>query len=73
MTRLLRITLLGLLLIAGLLTALIYSLTWRPEPKQTLPRQLRGPSCADPVARAGAQSDDVERAIPGRQELRVLV
>ena len=37
MTRLLRITLLGLLIAAGLLACLIYSLTWRPEPKQTLP------------------------------------
>ncbi|MBE8594313.1 endonuclease/exonuclease/phosphatase family protein, partial [Pseudomonas sp. MAFF 301449] len=37
MTRLLRITLLGLLIIAGVLTALIYSLTWRPAPKETLP------------------------------------
>ncbi|WP_421558135.1 endonuclease/exonuclease/phosphatase family protein [Pseudomonas canadensis] len=37
MTRLLRITLLSLLIIAGLLTALIYSLTWRPEAKETLP------------------------------------
>ncbi len=37
MTRLLRITLLGLLIIAGVLAALIYSLTWRPAPKETLP------------------------------------
>lgn len=37
MTRLLRITLLGLLIIAGLLATLIYSLTWRPEAKETLP------------------------------------
>ena len=37
MTRLLRITLLGLLIVAGLLTALIYSLTWRPAAKETLP------------------------------------
>ena len=37
MTRLLRITLLSLLIIAGLLAALIYSLTWRPVDKQTLP------------------------------------
>lgn len=35
MTRLLRITLLGLLIIAGLLTAVIYSLTWRPAAKET--------------------------------------
>src|SRR5476649_409930 len=37
MTRLLRITLLSLLIIAGLLAALIYSLTWRPADKQILP------------------------------------
>ncbi|MGU9812286.1 endonuclease/exonuclease/phosphatase family protein [Pseudomonas sp. LF052] len=37
MTRLLRITLLSLLIIAGLLAALIYSLTWRPVDKQILP------------------------------------
>ena len=37
MTRLLRKTLVGLLILAGLLTALIYSLTWRPADKQTLP------------------------------------
>ena len=37
MTRLLRITLLSLLIIAGLLAALIYSLTWRPADKETLP------------------------------------
>lgn len=37
MTRLLRITLLSLLIITGLLAALIYSLTWRPADKETLP------------------------------------
>lgn len=37
MTRLLRKTLVGLLILAGLLTALTYSLTWRPADKQTLP------------------------------------
>lgn len=36
MTRLLRITLLSLLLIGLVLTGLIYSLTWRPLPKETL-------------------------------------
>ncbi|KWU53047.1 endonuclease/exonuclease/phosphatase family protein [Pseudomonas sp. R11F] len=43
MTRLLRIFLLGLLIIAGLLTALIYSLTWRPADKQTLPVSCGAP------------------------------
>ena len=37
MTRLLRFTLLGLLLLAGLLASLVYSLTWRPDPKESLP------------------------------------
>ncbi len=36
MTRLLRITLLSLLLIGLVLASLIYSLTWRPQPKETL-------------------------------------
>ncbi|MCO7570689.1 endonuclease/exonuclease/phosphatase family protein [Pseudomonas chlororaphis] len=36
MTRLLRITLLSLLLIGLVLASLIYSLTWRPLPKETL-------------------------------------
>lgn len=36
MTRLFRLTLLGLLIVAGLLVALTYSLTWRPEAKETL-------------------------------------
>ncbi|MFJ7145366.1 endonuclease/exonuclease/phosphatase family protein [Pseudomonas protegens] len=36
MTRLLRITLLSLLLIGLVLTGLIYSLTWRPQPKEPL-------------------------------------
>ncbi|KAA0949438.1 MULTISPECIES: endonuclease/exonuclease/phosphatase family protein [unclassified Pseudomonas] len=43
MTRLLRITLLGLLILAGLLTALIYSLTWRPGDKETLPVRCVAP------------------------------
>ncbi|MGY2292599.1 endonuclease/exonuclease/phosphatase family protein [Pseudomonas sp. SDO528_S397] len=43
MTRLLRLTLLGLLLLAALLTALIYSLTWRPVGKQTLPVRCMAP------------------------------
>ena len=37
MTRLLRYTLLGLLIVVGLTGALIYSLTWRPEAKESLP------------------------------------
>ncbi|VVN81080.1 endonuclease/exonuclease/phosphatase family protein [Pseudomonas fluorescens] len=37
MIRLLRYTLLGLLIIAGLLSAVIYSLTWRPGAKEPLP------------------------------------
>jgi endonuclease/exonuclease/phosphatase family metal-dependent hydrolase len=36
MTRLLRYTLLGLLIVAGLLLTLTYSLTWRPDAKETL-------------------------------------
>ncbi|QNH75487.1 endonuclease/exonuclease/phosphatase family protein [Pseudomonas protegens] len=36
MTRLLRITLLSLILIGLVLASLIYSLTWRPQPKETL-------------------------------------
>ena len=36
MPRLLRYTLLGLLLLAGVLASLIYSLTWRPEAKEVL-------------------------------------
>lgn len=43
MTRLLRLSLLGLLLLAGLLTALTYSLTWRPAPKETLPIRCVAP------------------------------
>ena len=34
MTRLLRYTLLGLLIVIGLIAVLIYSLTWRPEAKE---------------------------------------
>ncbi|MBB3242755.1 endonuclease/exonuclease/phosphatase family metal-dependent hydrolase [Pseudomonas sp. Tn43] len=37
MTRLLRYTLLGLLIAIGLIASLIYSLTWRPQPKEVLP------------------------------------
>jgi endonuclease/exonuclease/phosphatase family metal-dependent hydrolase len=37
MTRLLRSTLLGLLIVAGMLSAVIYSLTWRPGAKELLP------------------------------------
>ena len=37
MTRLLRYTLLGLLIAIGLIALLIYSLTWRPEAKEVLP------------------------------------
>ncbi len=37
MTRLLRYTLLGLLILIGLLCASLYSLTWRPDAKETLP------------------------------------
>ncbi|MFC6337841.1 endonuclease/exonuclease/phosphatase family protein [Pseudomonas sp. CCM 7891] len=37
MTRLLRLSLLGLLIITGLLAALTYNLTWRPADKETLP------------------------------------
>ena len=36
MTRLLRYTLLGLLIVAGLLLTLTFSLTWRPDAKETL-------------------------------------
>ena len=36
MPRFLRHTLLALLLLAGVLASLIYSLTWRPEAKQVL-------------------------------------
>ncbi|QLG95410.1 endonuclease/exonuclease/phosphatase family protein [Pseudomonas yamanorum] len=43
MTRLLRITLLGLLILAGLLATLIYSLTWRPDDKETLPIRCVAP------------------------------
>ncbi|NWD01180.1 endonuclease/exonuclease/phosphatase family protein [Pseudomonas sp. P7779] len=43
MTRLLRITLLGLLILAALLTGLIYSLTWRPADKETLPIRCVAP------------------------------
>ncbi|MFO2464612.1 endonuclease/exonuclease/phosphatase family protein [Pseudomonas sp. 15FMM2] len=45
MTRLLRITLPSLLILAGLLTALVYSLTWRPDDKQT-----QAVSCVAPRA-----------------------
>ncbi|WPN46576.1 endonuclease/exonuclease/phosphatase family protein [Pseudomonas sp. P8_241] len=37
MTRLLRYTLLGLMIVTGLLALSIYSLTWRPEAKEVLP------------------------------------
>lgn len=37
MTRLLRYTLLGLLLIAGLAAFSLYSLTWRPQPREAMP------------------------------------
>ena len=37
MTRLLRYTLLGLLIAIGLIALLIYSLTWRPQAKEALP------------------------------------
>jgi endonuclease/exonuclease/phosphatase family metal-dependent hydrolase len=37
MTRLLRYTLLGLLIAIGLIASLIYSLTWRPQAKEVLP------------------------------------
>lgn len=37
MTRLVRYTLLGLLIIVGLLSAMIYSLTWRPGTKELVP------------------------------------
>lgn len=37
MHRLLRYTLLGLLIVIGVLIALVYSLTWRPDAKETLP------------------------------------
>ena len=37
MTRLLRYTLLGLLMLIGLLFSFLYSLTWRPDAKETLP------------------------------------
>ena len=37
MTRLLRYTLLGLLICVGLIGTLIYSLTWRPEARESLP------------------------------------
>ncbi|QJI31178.1 endonuclease/exonuclease/phosphatase family protein [Pseudomonas sp. ADAK18] len=43
MTRLLRITLVGLLILAGLLAALTYSLTWRPDDKETLPIRCVAP------------------------------
>ena len=36
MIRLLRYAVLGLLLIAGLFSLMVYSLTWRPEPRETL-------------------------------------
>ena len=44
MTRLLRYTLLGLLILAGLLLASTYSLTWRPEAKESLTVQCSGPA-----------------------------
>lgn len=37
MTRLLRYTLLGLLILIGLLFSMLYSLTWHPDAKETLP------------------------------------
>ncbi|MFY0728620.1 endonuclease/exonuclease/phosphatase family protein [Pseudomonas sp. NFX15] len=37
MTRLLRYTLLGLLIVIGLIVVMIYSLTWRPDAKEVLP------------------------------------
>ncbi|MGF6153103.1 endonuclease/exonuclease/phosphatase family protein [Pseudomonas fluorescens] len=37
MTRLLRYTLLGLLILVSLLFSFLYSLTWRPDAKETLP------------------------------------
>lgn len=42
MTRLLRYTLLGLLIVIGLSGAMIYSLTWRPEAKEVLPVSCTG-------------------------------
>ncbi|WP_095166379.1 endonuclease/exonuclease/phosphatase family protein [Pseudomonas sp. Irchel 3H3] len=44
MTRLLRYTLLGLLILAGLLLASTYSLTWRPEAKEPLTVQCSAPA-----------------------------
>ena len=37
MTRLLRYTLLGLLIVIGLAGVAVYSLTWRPEARETAP------------------------------------
>ena len=37
MTRLLRYFLPGLLIVIGLIAAMIYSLTWRPDAKEVLP------------------------------------
>lgn len=37
MTRLLRYTLLGLLMVVGLAGVMIYNLTWRPEAREVLP------------------------------------
>ncbi|KAB0492647.1 endonuclease/exonuclease/phosphatase family protein [Pseudomonas vancouverensis] len=42
MTRLLRYTLLGLLLTAGLISLMIYSLTWRPDAREVLPVSCNG-------------------------------
>lgn len=48
MTRLLRYTLLGLLIVTGLAGVMIYSLTWRPEAREVLPVSCstRAPSLA---------------------------
>lgn len=42
MPRPLRFILLGLLISAGLLSALVYSLTWRPDAKESLPVACTG-------------------------------
>ncbi|SDZ57113.1 endonuclease/exonuclease/phosphatase family protein [Pseudomonas sp. NFIX28] len=42
MPRLFRLILLGLLISAGLLSALVYSLTWRPDAKESLPVACTG-------------------------------
>jgi hypothetical protein len=64
MSRLLRYTALGLMLIVGIGVFSIYGLTWRPQAREALPV-----SCA---ANATPLMPGLERPVPGRQALRVL-